>query len=144
MKEDEELADLAAARILSSTLLTVISRRTRTSFFCPILHILGNYKFEVSFHQVGFQNAQTFITATNLEKTLRQNLETGTVLINNLHNISKGRFNSLLPSFLLTAVLWIRNDLFRIRSRIRIRLFREFRIRSRILYDTHIHTTIYM
>jgi hypothetical protein len=32
----------------------------------------------------------------------------------------------------LATVLWIRNDLFRIRSRIRIRLFREFRIRSRI------------
>ena len=32
----------------------------------------------------------------------------------------------------LRTVLWIRNDLFRIRSRIRIRLFREFRIRSRI------------
>jgi hypothetical protein len=30
------------------------------------------------------------------------------------------------------AVLWIRNDFFRIRSRIQIRLFREFRIRSRI------------
>ncbi len=30
------------------------------------------------------------------------------------------------------AVLWIRNDFFRIQSRIRIRLFREFRIRSRI------------
>ena len=28
------------------------------------------------------------------------------------------------------AVLWIRNDFFRIRSRIRIRIFREFRIRS--------------
>jgi hypothetical protein len=49
---------------------------------------------------------------------------------------------------LIFSVLWIRNDLFRIRSRIRIRLFREFRIRSRIririLYEyIHTHTNIY-
>ena len=60
-------------------------------------------------------------------------------------------FTGTLTAF--TAVLWIRNDFFRIRIRIRIRLFAEFRIRIRILprilyenihtdtnIDTHIHT----